>query len=263
MNNLVKALELLKAGVKETDERIANLLNSLSENYTEEKEPESRIPEILSAYQAVVEKTLSTSDKIAMAEHLLIVKAGWISDLKFPLKENILIRGKSRIGKTFFLQTLRQYIEEKRKENLRQQNKIAGSDMPDSERLEKNRELHKFEKSSRFIYLTESEVSMKARNPDNIEFYKLKERIRDCSFLMLDELFFSPNWSFTGNIGSTFLLNIFEFWSLLCELNATDKIKIIGTTNYDYNAVIPEAIGQTLKNRIAEIFRTEIFLAGK
>jgi len=232
--------------------------------------------------QKIIQATLSDTDKAAVIKAFFELKdfqslpepeketvkevfpeslpSRVIADMRIP-QSSLLLKGKTLLGKTLLIETLKEVIKQKRKENLRKQVEIAGTIMPDDERLKKNRELDRFEKSSRVYFVSEAEIHDAALKYDDADFKNILYEIKEANLVLLDELFYSSNWTFHGSEANERVKGRMKLlWERIRDYSRNPEKVFIGTTNNDYMEIIPISI---LKSRIAETFPLQIVLKGK
>lgn len=247
--------------VIEEPDRIAEILAKAQKKINENFSDMDKLKVINDFFTVENFSDLSEDKKKSVSELFQTVPNRVITDMRIP-SQSIIIIGKTLIGKTLILDTLHNVLKEKRKKNLREQNRIAGTLMDDDERLRLNRELDRFERSSRMYYVSESEITDYAAKFDGEDFAEVLHRMQVSNLILIDELFYASNWNFSGDSGERVKGRFKQMWDKIRDMARDDKKIFIGTTNNDFmsDSVIPVAV---IKSRIAETFTKQIVLEGK
>lgn len=247
--------------VKEEPDRIAEILAKAQKKINDNFSDMDKMKAVNAFFTVQNFSDLSEEKKKTVSSLFETVPQRVITDMRIP-SQSIIIMGKTLIGKTLILDTLHNVLKEKRKLNLREQNRIAGTLMDDDDRLRINRELDRFERSSRMYYVSESEITNYAAKFDSEDFDEVLHRMKESNLILIDELFYASNWNFSGDSGERVKGRFKQMWDKIRDMNRDDKKIFIGTTNNDFmqDSIIPVSV---IKSRIAETFEVQIVLEGK
>jgi DNA replication protein DnaC len=247
--------------VKEEPDRIAEILAKAQKKINDNFSDMDKMKAVNAFFTVQNFSDLSEEKKKTVSSLFETVPQRVITDMRIP-SQSIIIMGKTLIGKTLILDTLYNVLKEKRKLNLREQNRIAGTLMDDDDRLRINRELDRFERSSRMYYVSESEITNYAAKFDSEDFDEVLHRMKESNLILIDELFYASNWNFSGDSGERVKGRFKQMWDKIRDMNRDDKKIFIGTTNNDFmqDSIIPVSV---IKSRIAETFEVQIVLEGK
>ena len=199
------------------------------------------------------------------------VKGEWIiMKVVLPEKSTVFM-GISRIGKTYLLETVKEYyayVVKRLNILIQKSHRIIDED----KRRARFRQFSDLISKYGYSYMTETQVKDAAMNR---EINSLLSRLQERKLIMIDEIFYEANWKFSDSTitASDIHAGYKTFYDFLSKAvhprvyideygieKVLPGVIVIATTNNTPSKYIDKDI---VKNRIYEIFQNKIILDGK
>lgn len=199
------------------------------------------------------------------------VKGEWIiMKVVLPEKSTVFM-GISRIGKTYLLETVKEYyayVVKRLNILIQKSHRIIDED----KRRARLRQFSDLISKYGYSYMTETQVKDAAMNR---EINSLLSRLQERKLIMIDEIFYEANWKFSDSTitASDIHAGYKTFYDFLSKAvhprvyideygieKVLPGVIVIATTNNTPSKYIDKDI---VKNRIYEIFQNKIILDGK